>query len=501
MRSLHEQAMHYVYQQVLQRLLSYLSRAERTALQLLIQRLIVAAGGLEHISEFRVLVPFSGGKDSAYTVALLRAAQLSIAARTPVSFTLRVASMRHAGMTSAVMENIQRCYSALFLHDDPTVELLMVDQRYVQPFEPDLPFSSAGREKNRSDLLLGGHLTAGDARTTFCNSCYLGMAEFLGRAVSWGDGVDIVISGDSLREQKQYATWIMRLAQQSGESIGRWHTLDFNTALDTIDRVGRNYYQELYGDEVMCGVGLWRPYGIRARQSAPTFFAAADLVGFRPEERWKLLTDFLGFRFDDLAFGFSESDCANPLLMAHMRGLRAQFVQGREYADGIAEYLQLASALMRRKRMPNRLIEQAMAAYDDPEKIEERRALAAGYAQEAFGLSEAQLVCVMFAPFVNRGAQLEAFLRRCHLGMVIALADLHRALSGEAAPDQVILWLVEVSGLTLSVLQGLYARNRVDFNDERSIIARVRASDPDKARVMIGDPDTGETVPELISGR
>lgn len=44
-------------------------RAERTALQLLIQRLIVAAGGIERISGFKVLVAFGGGKDSAYTLA------------------------------------------------------------------------------------------------------------------------------------------------------------------------------------------------------------------------------------------------------------------------------------------------------------------------------------------------------------------------------------------------------------------------------------------------
>lgn len=53
-----------------------------------------------------------------------------------------------------------------------------------------------------------------------------------------------------------------------------------------------------------------------------------DLVGSDIEQRWPLLTEFLGFRFDDLAFHFSESDCANPLLMAHMRGLQAQYVRG-----------------------------------------------------------------------------------------------------------------------------------------------------------------------------
>ncbi|MFY1663298.1 hypothetical protein [Pseudomonas sp. Pseu.R1] len=501
MGSLHEQAMNYVYQQVLQRLLSYLNRAERTALQLLIQRLVVAAGGIDRIGDYRVLVAFSGGKDSAYTVALLRAAQLSIAARAPTTFHLRVASMRHAGMTSAVMANIHRCYSALFLHDDPRVELLVVDHESVLGFDPDLPFSTAGREQNRSDMLLGGHLTEGDARTTFCNSCYLGVADFLGRAVSWGDGVDAVLSGDSLREQKQYATWVMRLAKNNGLLIEHWHTLSFSAALSTIDTIGRSYYQELYGEEPTASEFISRPPLYANLRLAPTFLTVADLIGFRLEERWALLTDFLGFRFDDLAFSFSESDCANPLLMAHMRGLKAEFVQGREYADGIAEYLELAVGMMRRKRMPKRLINQAMAAYDGPERLEARRVLAAGYAQEAFGLSEAQLVCLMFAPFVDGGLRLEGFLRRCHPGMLIALVELHKALSGEPAPDQVIQWLVDVSGLSLKGLQNLYVRSRVDFNDEHSIIARVRASDPDKGRVTTVDPHTGQSVSEVISGR
>lgn len=501
MGSIHEQAMNYVYQQVLQRLLSYFNRAERTALQLLIQRLIVAAGGIENIGTYKVLVAFSGGKDSAYTVALMRAAQLSIAGRAPATFNLRIANMRHAGMTSAVMANIHRCYSALFLHDDPRVELLVVDHQYVQAFEPDLPFSSAGREQNRSDMLLGGHLTAGDARTTFCNSCYLGMAEFLGRAACWGTGVDAVLSGDSLKEQKQYATWIMRLARHEGQAVENWHTLGFMTALNTIDSVGRAYYRELYGEETQPAGFMLRPLGYPNKPVAPAFLTVADLIGFRLEEHWALLTDFLGFRFDDLAFSFSESDCANPLLMAHMRGLKAQFVQGREYADGIAEYLELAAEMMRRKRMPRRLIDQALAAYDHPDKLEERRALAAGYAQEAFGLSEAQLVCLLFAPFVDAGAQLEAFLRVCHPGMLVALADLHRALSGHSAPDQVIQWLVDVSGLSLKGLQNLYEKRRVDFSDNSSIIARVRASDPDKGHVMTVDLHTGEAVSELISGR
>ena len=501
MSSIHEQAMNYVYQQVLQRLVSYFNRAEKTALQLLIQRLIVAAGGIERMGHFHVLVAFSGGKDSAYTLALMRAAQLSIAGRSPSTFKLRVANMRHAGMTSAVMDNIHRCYSALFLHDDPRVELLVVDHQYVQTFEHDLPFSTAGREQNRSDMLLGGHLTAGDARTTFCNACYLSMAEFLGRAASWGEGVQAVVNGDSLKEQKQYATWIMRLVQDNEQRIKGLQTFGFGNALSTVDSIGRLYYRELYGEASMPADFILRSPKYLTRHTPPQYLSVADLIGFKTEEHWALLTDFLGFRFDDLAFSFSESDCANPLLMAHMRGLMAEFVQGRAYADGIAEYLELAAGMMRRKRMPRRLIQQAVAAYDDAEKLEARRALAAGYAQEAFGLCETQLVCLLFAPFVDQGAQLEAFLRRCHPGMLVAQTELHNALSGQSAPDQVVQWLVDVSGLSLQGLQNLYARPRVNFSDDSSIIARIRASDPDQGWVTTVNQGTGEAVVERISGR
>lgn len=487
MSSIHEQAMRHVYQQVLQRLLSYFNRAERTALQLLIQRLIVAAGGIEQIGNYRVLVTFSGGKDSAYTVALLRAAQLSIAGRSPATFKLRIANMRHAGMTSAVMGNIQRCYSALFLHDDPRVQLLVVDHQYVQAFEPDLPFTRAGREQNRSDVLLGGHLTAGDARTTFCNGCYLSMARFLGRAASWAEGVNAVVCGQSLKARRQYATWIMRLARSNGQSVSHWHKLGLGHVLDTIDSIGRVYYRELYGEAPTPSDLVLRPLGYPDKLKTPTWLPVADLIAFRVEEHWGLLTGFMGFHFDELAFGFSESDCANPLLMAHMRGLKAQFVQGRDYAEGVAEYLDLAVAMMRLKQMPKRLIEQAIAAYDRAEKVQDRRELAADYAQEAFGLNETQLVCLLFAPFVDAGAQLESFLRCCHPGMLVASADLHKALSGQPAPDQVVQWLLDVSGLSLEGLQNLYARSRVDFSDDSSIISRVRASDPDKGRVITDD--------------
>ena len=74
MNNFHEQAMSFVYQQMLNRLLGFFSRSERIALQLLIQRLLVAAGGIDRIGHYRVMVVHEGGQESAYSLAFLRAA-------------------------------------------------------------------------------------------------------------------------------------------------------------------------------------------------------------------------------------------------------------------------------------------------------------------------------------------------------------------------------------------------------------------------------------------
>ena len=497
MSSIHEQAMNYVYQQVLQRLTGYFNRAERTALQLLIQRLIVAAGGIERIGSYKVMVAFSGGKDSAYAVAFLRAAQLSIANRSPATFNLRIATLRHPGMTSAVMDNIHRCYSALFLYDDPRTEVLMVDQHQVRTFRVDSPFSTAGRERSRSDMLLAGHLTGGDARSTFCNSTYLGLADFFGRAACWGTGIDALANGDSTKQQKRYVAWAMRLAQGLQLPPSDWRNQSFNGVLNTVSQVGQAYYRELY-DEGCEPVGRLRAYPNQA--VVPAVITIYDLVSCHADDHWPLLTQFLKFQFDDLSFNFSESDSANPLLMAHVRGLQAHYLRGRSYQEGVGEFVLLAKALMIRKHMPQRLIDQALAAYDSPTKIEARRVLATAHAMDAFGLNDAQLACLLFAPFVDSGLMLEAFLRRCHPGMLVALPDLHKALMGLQVPEQITQWLIDISGLSKAGLQSLYGKKRVDFSDQTSLLARVAAGDPDKDRVTACDAETCALVPETVSG-
>jgi hypothetical protein len=302
--------------------------------------------------------------------------------------------------------------------------------------------------------------------------------------------------GDAPREQKRYLSWARRSAGHAGvTSPARPGSLP-DAALHMITRLGREYYRQLYGDALQPPSPAL-PLASRVVRTLDVH----DLVGDSIDDHWRLLVEFLGFRFSELAFGFSESDCANPVLMAHLRGLLAEFAQQREYTDGVHEYLRLAATLMRRKGMSEHLIELAHSAYDNPTKIDLRRQLANRHAREGFGLNEIQLVCLVCSPFVGQGAALEPFLRRCHPGMLVALPYLHKALQGYPTPEAVTQWLVDTSGLPIIALQRLYLQEPVHFDDERSLIAQVRAGDPDKARINTLDRVTGETITVLMSGR
>ena len=70
-------------------------------------------------------------------------------------------------------------------------------------------------------------------------------------------------------------------------------------------------------------------------------------------------------------------------------------------------------------------------------------------------------MCLLFAPFNDAGAGLERFLRTCHPGMLVAMPDLHRAMQGLHAPEQVLQWMTDVSGLPLRLICRLYAMGAV----------------------------------------
>ncbi|MFJ4193324.1 hypothetical protein [Pseudomonas sp. NPDC089534] len=454
MSTIHDQAMNYVYQQVLQRLLSFFSRAERTALQLLIQRLVVAAGGGERIGEFKVLVIQTGTRDSCYALAMLRAAQLSIAGRAPATFQLRVATLRYDGNGVAALENMHRSYGALFLYDDPRVELLMVDHREVLPFDHQAPITESGSEANRINLLMVGHRRAWGEALELWDDRYLATAEFYGQIARWSNGVDVLAGCDSAARQKRFIDGLGRAVRKVGIGPLAANAGSYEQLFSLLDGLDGDCYRRLYTEPERMP---WRPEGQFEACRRTLFIDIHDILVAKLDERWPLLSEFLGFQSDEWTQALFEDEWQDPLVDAYLCGLEAEFVEGLGYGAGVQAYVQRSLAAMRRRQVPEPVCEYLVATFGKPQGFEEQRKQALVSLQARFGLTESQIVCLLFAPFIDGGAGLERFLRSCHPGMLVAMPDLHRAMQGLHAPEQVLQWMTEVSGLPVRLIGRLYA--------------------------------------------
>ena len=450
-----------------------------------------------------VLVAFGGGKDSAYMLAFVRAMQLILYRVHGRTFRMRVATNRHAGMPRAVMENIDRVYAALRLTDDPGCELLLVDGNEVSVFDVDTPQRDQVVARNRLDILMTGHRTFADGRPTFCNACNLSVFNSFGLAAAYGEGADVLITGDSAQEQQQYSFWVSRLARRLGQApVPRSNaTNGFGRVLTKLDGIAQSYFAEIHGPDATEAIAERRvstdvPERLR-------FFSIYPDTEYAAGDHMEMLTGFLGFRFDDLAFSFTESDCGNPALMAHLRGLKAERLFRRSYDEGMAEYIAFALDLMRKKDFPPQLVAEMGRRYEGPGAMERMRANANRYALETFGLTEEQLICMACSPFGDQGAGLAEFLGREHPALAERLDDIHTLLAGTEQPDEGLAAELErISGLDMPKLRLLYGRpaRRPGEADGRLIDA-VLVGDPHKAVITTRHSQEGPNTYEQISGR
>ena len=462
-----------------------------------------------------VLVAYGGGKDSSYTLAFVRAMQLILFRVYGSAFRLRSATNRHAGMPRAVMENVHREYEALRLYDDPGCELLLIEGNEVSPFDVEAPPPGAMVRRNRLDILMTGHRTFGDGRPTFCNACNLSVFNSFGLAAAYGDGADLIITGDSREEQREYTVWVGRLSRRlaavgqpapsrartqpaQGSGLGR--------LLSHLDRIAQSYFTDIHGAET-AGVLAER----RVSTDVPEklrFFSVYSDTAYAAGDHMDLLTGFLGFKFDDLAFSFTESDCGNPALMAHLRALKCERVFRRSYAEGLTEYAEFALGLMRKKDFPGELIEHMRARYEGPGAADRMRRAAGEYALDTFGLTEQQLICMAYSPFAEKGAGLGEFLSREHPGLAGRADDIHTLLAsdtrdGEAPDPELADALERMSGLGLPQLRVLYRSpvRRLGDRGVTGVIDAVLEGDPHKAVIRTRHAPDGPDTLEQISGR
>ncbi|MFD8043693.1 PqqD family protein [Streptomyces chartreusis] len=452
-----------------------------------------------------VMVAYGGGKDSAYTTAFVRAMQLRLLEEAGETFRLRVVTMRHAGMPVAVMHNIDRTYAALRLEADPDCEQLLVDGDEISPFHVDLPQRDHVVARNRLDILVTGHRTLGDGRPTFCNACNLSAAHAFGLGASHDGGVDVIITGDSPYEQRTYLVWIHRLAERMGVAPEGQDRAGFRGVLKATDNIGRAYFSDIYGAGAKNLIHERRVHHDTPDQLR--FFSIYDDTAYASGDHWDLLTDFLGFRFDELAFSFSESDCGNPALMAHIRGLKCERVYGRSYEEGLDEYVKFGKQLMRKKEFPDQLIELIGSRYEGEGSVERMRAGMDTYAQDCFQITEEQLVCMVHSPFTDGGAGLAGYVKAEQPELLERVDAMVALLTSDADPARdkadLVAELERFSGLPLAQLRVLAARTTRSMTGmgQSGVVDLILDGDPHKQRIATRHTPDGPVVDELISGR
>lgn len=234
---------------------------------------------------------------------------------------------------------------------------------------------------------------------------------------------------------------------------------------------------------------------------------------YEAESHWKLLTEYLRFEFHDMAFSFTESDCANPALMCHLRGLRAERLWERPYHEGVAEYRDFAIRLMRKKEFPELLIQMMEERYRDPDAMNKVRQKVDRYALDVLGLSEEQLVCMIFSPFTEGAKYLEEYLSREQPAFLDSTNAIRALLSGTADPaadesSRVLAELLEEwSGLPLEKLRFLFTKpltdNTVSVKDNtmKTPIGIMFQHDPHQGVISARHSPNSPEVIEIESGR
>lgn len=441
MSVIHQQAMNYVYQQVLTRLLGSLTPGQRAAVQLLIPRLILASGGMQRLPEYKVMTVLEPGTACLTSLALLRAAQLTLAARNQPTFRIRVVICSQAGLDQASLGNIQRCCNALFVHDDPRIELLLLDEERITTCDPgDICAAAVGVAVQRVELLMGVHVGQADLPQALLIHTYLALAHFYRRLLTWKGGADAIIVDHSPLQRRRFIAWSLRALRSAGLASPARSHWQASTCLRVFEGISRSLGRPLGGP----------PPG-RTRYSGDPciarFICMHDLIQ-EPSAPGSALLAFLGCECDEPIFSLGEIWYPQTVLLSHLHGLRAQHLDLAGYETGVENYLRnVQGALLGRD------VEQG--------RTKQRPALSGRARAEAFvlanyGLAENQLTCLVFAPFVNQGAGLERYLRACYPGMLVAMPYLHRALQGASVPEQVLQWLRENTGLPLAALQNLY---------------------------------------------
>jgi hypothetical protein len=413
------------------------------------------------IQKLEVIVPFGGGKDSAWMLAFVRIMQILLLEKNYSTFHLHVFVMLHPGVTQGVYKNIQNVFSALELYEDTSVKLFATTLGGCEINLDSGLIDATVKRRYKEEVLYSGHLSLGNGRETFCYACNFALMNGITRYVI-DKKIDLVITGDSKSEILFYWKWIQKTAKLLGivplhKDEANWYKL-----FGKMSEINIAYYKRLFNIGTIDDDSIFYfPNIIHEGSKLPEYFSIYNDVHYEYWKHDEFIEKFLGFRLYPDAFNFTESDCKNPMLMAHLRGLNAEF-NGSNYKDGIEIYLRLVKYLMVKKSYSDKMIELAIQPYTDDVKILSKRFEAENFARLNFEIEPIQLKAMVAGIFTDSMIRLESFFKwalPCELNM---LPPLKRYLAMlKSLPSTHSIWEKDNDKI-MSVLRNQTSSNHTD---------------------------------------
>lgn len=456
------------------------------------------------IEDVNVLVSYGGGKDSTWVTVFVRLVQLLCLNEYGKTFNIRLVTTVHPGMPQPVLDNINSVYDRLEIYSDEKVHVDIFCYGDIVPFDHFFKTSKRVMKLFRDDILLAGHRSQGDPRATFCYSCNLYMLNAMVSELNYT--VHFVVTGDSRNELRDFREWLHNIFKESLEPSCKVDS--FTHLAEGITQFSRLFFSNLHPNDEA-------PLHLRAvprveKESFETsWITIFDFTQYRCGSHLDFLTEFLGFKFSEDSFNFTESDCVYPLLMGHLRGLSAE-IEGRGYNQGIREYLELVHSLMVDKEFPQNLIALSLNRYKTDEDIERMRKKAQRYTGELLRISEQQLKCMVYSPIAGRGRNLWRYLEEAAPELLPKIELIHDFLNGNDNVEKGIkCFLINRTGLTIQQLRYLYVSPLMSPQilgekettwDDHDLLKTFRKNDPNKKEIMYINSE-GREVHEIIGGR
>lgn len=478
------------------------------------------------LTSSHVLLPFGGGKDCSWTLAYLRLMQLLLAARGGGTFQIHLLIVLSPGTPHGVFENVGNVFRALEIEPGGDVLVFATSLRGEPERLAPEALSDWHREVFRHDILVSGHLSRGNGRETFCYACNFVVMNAIARYVASRAGeLDFIVTGDSNEELASYWKWVQKTASRFDLRRVERSRAGWASLFGKLAEINDAYYERLMGPEAVTN-------------GSPYAFPNLDGAGFPTPESFQVFVetqyefwthqdfmgDFLGYELRPDAFNFTESDCRNPLVMAHLRGLLAEY-EGRGYLTGMREYTRFVTSIMRRKQYDDAMIELALEPYGDAPRMLYQREQAETFARRHYGLTPSQLAGIVASPIADGAARLRPYLEWCFAAeadeLEPLLARYLRVLQSALAeapqmPDAELERRVDVAWNEASADAEGSARARAFFAEQLGLgtaglrlLAGRSSSDPgsELELVRLGDPhqlEVGEEpgrVNNIMTGR